>query len=327
MITAIEQALQRCNPDKFANLCRLYLAYRFPIINATGLVIGKEKSKKGTPDNFIPDSDNYIFNEVTTIDKKQLIEKLKGDISHCFNQKDIPKDKIVRIILICNQEITTKIQEELNLYKNEINRFTKLEVIGLDALATIIFRDFPSLAREIGLTIDTGQILEMSEFITQYEKSKFATPLSNTFYNRTDELTKGEQFLNKSDFLLITGQAGVGKTKFSLELAEKFVLGNSDFIVKYIRNNNQLIWEDLKVQLIKNKKYLIVVDDANKLKSNLSSIITFKNEFKDGNIKIVLTVRNYLKNEVEKELKEHELIELANFDKTELSKILSSPEL
>ena len=73
MITAIEQALQRCNPDKFANLCRLYLAYRFPIINATGLVIGKEKSKKGTPDNFIPDSDNYIFNEVTTIDKKQLI--------------------------------------------------------------------------------------------------------------------------------------------------------------------------------------------------------------------------------------------------------------
>ena len=73
------------------------------------------------------------------------------------------------------------------------------------------------LAREIGLTIDTGQILEMSEFITQYEKSKFATPLSNTFYNRTDDLTKGEQFLNKSDFLLITGQAGVGKTKFSLE--------------------------------------------------------------------------------------------------------------
>lgn len=326
MITAIEQALQRCNPDKFANLCRLYLAYRFPIINATGLVIGKEKSKKGTPDNFISDGDNYIFNEVTTIEKKQLIEKLKGDIRHCFNQKDISQDKIVRIILICNQEITTKIQEELNLYKNEINRFTKLEVIGLDALATIIFRDFPSLAREIGLTIDTGQILEMSEFITQYEKSKFATPLSNTFYNRTDELTKGEQFLKKSDFLLITGQAGVGKTKFSLELVEKFIQSNSDFIVKYIRNNNQLIWEDLKVQLIKNKKYLIVVDDANKLKSNLSSIITFKNEFKEGNIKIVLTVRNYLKNEVEKELKEYELIELANFDKTELSKILSSPE-
>lgn len=251
MITAIEQALQRCNPDKFANLCRLYLAYRFPIINATGLVIGKGKSKKGTPDNFISDGDNYIFNEVTTIEKKQLIEKLKGDIRHCFNQKDISQDKIVRIILICNQEITTKIQEELNLYKNEINRFTKLEVIGLDALATIIFRDFPSLAREIGLTIDTGQILEMSEFITQYEKSKFATPLSNTFYNRTDELTKGEQFLNKSDFLLITGQAGVGKTKFSLELVEKFIQSNSDFIVKYIRNNNQLIWEDLKVQLIK----------------------------------------------------------------------------
>lgn len=46
MITVIEQALQRCNPDKFANLCRIYLVYRFPIVNATGLVVGKEKKKK-----------------------------------------------------------------------------------------------------------------------------------------------------------------------------------------------------------------------------------------------------------------------------------------
>jgi hypothetical protein len=326
MITTIEQTLLSCNPDKFANICRLYLGYRYSIVNPTGLVVGKEKSKKGTPDNFISDNGNYIFSEITTIDKNQLVSKLKKDIDHCFNQTDISSDKIVRIILICNQEITTKIQEELNIHKNTFNRFTVLEVIGLDAFATIIFRDYPSLAKELGLSIDTGQILEMNEFIIQYEKSKFATPLSNAFYNRADELSKSVQFLNKSDYLLITGQTGVGKTKFSLELVKQFIENNSDYIVKYIRNNNQLIWEDLKVQLIKNRQYLIVVDDANKLKSNVASIINFKNEFTEGNIKIVLTVRNYLKNEVEKELKEYELIELSNFDKTELSKILKSPE-
>lgn len=326
MITTIEQALLSCNPDKFANICRLYLGYRYPIVNPTGLVVGKEKSKKGTPDNFISDNDSYIFSEITTIDKNQLVPKLKKDIEHCFNQSDISSDKIIRIILICNQEITTKTQEELNDHKNSFNKFTKLEVIGLDAFATIIFRDFPSLSKELGLTIDTGQILEMNEFIIQYEKSKFATPLSNAFFNREPELEKSIELLKQYDFLLITGQAGVGKTKFSIQLVSNYLKSNPEYIVKYIRNNNQLIWDDLKIQITKNKKYIIVVDDANKLKSNLTSIINFKNEFNSGDIKIIMTVRNYLKQEIEYQLKENGLIELANFDKSELAKILQSPE-
>ncbi|REG99796.1 nSTAND3 domain-containing NTPase [Flavobacterium aquicola] len=326
MITSIEQALLSCNPDKFANICRLYLGYRYPIVNPTGLVVGKEKSKKGTPDNFISDNDSYIFSEITTIDKNQLVPKLKKDIEHCFNQNDVSSDKIIRIILICNQEITTKIQEELNEHKNSINKFTKLEVIGLDAFATIIFRDFPSLSRELGLNIDTGQILEMSEFIIQYEKSKFATPLSNAFFNRESELDKSIELLKQHDFLLITGQAGVGKTKFSIQLVSNYLKSNPGYIVKYIRNNNQLIWDDLKIQITKDNKYIIVVDDANKLKSNLTSIINFKNEFNSGDIKIIMTVRNYLKQEIEYQLKENGLIELANFEKSELAKILQSPE-
>lgn len=324
MITSIEQALLRCNPDKFANICRLYLAYRYSIVNPTGLVIGKEKSKKGTPDNFIYDNGSYIFSEITTTDKVKLIPKLKNDIKHCFNQSDISSDKISRIILICNQEITTKLQEELNNHKNSFNKYTNLEVIGIDAFATIIFRDFPSLARELGLNIDSGQILEISEFVTQYEKSKFATPLSNAFFNREKELDKGIELLNKYDFLLITGPAGVGKTKLSIQLVTDYLKNNSQYIIKYIRNNNQLIWDDLKVQLTKNNKYIIVVDDANKLKSNLTSIINFKNEFTSGDIKIIMTVRNYLKHEVESQLRENGLIELANFNKAELSKILQS---
>ena len=326
MITAIEQALQRCNPDKFANICRLYLAYRFPIVNATGFVVGKVKSKKGTPDNFITAGDNFIFNEVTTIDKKLLVAKLKKDVKHCFIQKDIPIASISKIILICNQEITTAIHKEISDYKNTFHNIASLELIGIDAFATIIFRDYPSIARDLGLPIDSGQILEMTDFITQYEKSKFATPLSNAFFNRKNDLQKGLELLQISDYLLITGSAGVGKSKLSIELASKFNNSSPEYLVKYIRNNNQLIWEDLKVQLIKDKKYLIVIDDANKLKSNLSSIIHFKNEFEDGSLKIIFTVRNYVKREIESELKNYEQIELKNFDKKELAVILQSPE-
>jgi hypothetical protein len=85
-------------------------------------VVGKEKKKKGTPDNFIPDGDYFIFNEVTTIDKKEFVKKLKDDVKHCFTQKDIPIASISKIILICNQEITAIIHKEISDYKNTFQK-------------------------------------------------------------------------------------------------------------------------------------------------------------------------------------------------------------
>lgn len=327
MITQIEQKLSSCNADHFANLCRLYLAYRYDIVNSTGFVLGKEKSKKGTPDNFIAFKDFYIFNEITTTDKTRLIPKLKQDIKHCFNQKDVPTEKIIKIILICNSKITVSIQEILNTYKNAINSSVELEIIGIDAFSTIIFKEYPSIARELGINIDTGQILGISDFVSQYEKSKFSTPLSNHFFNRNEELKQAVSFLEKTDFLIISGQAGVGKTKFSLELAKNYTDKNPNYIVKYIRANGILdIWEDLKTQLIKDNSYLIVIDDANKLKSNLDLIINFKNSFITDNIKLIFTVRNYVKDEIQILLNNYNIIELKGFNKEELRSILQSPD-
>lgn len=326
MITLIEQKLASCNGDKFANLCRLYLAYKYDIVNSSGFVLGKEKSKKGTPDNFIPCKDFYIFNEITTTDKKRLLPKLKQDIEHCFKQQDVPAEKILRIILMCNNKITTAIQEELNAYKNTINHSVELEVIGIDAFSTIIFKEYPSIAKELGVNIDTGQILSLSEFVSQYEKSKFATPLSNQFFNREEELKQSILFLERNDLLIISGQAGVGKTKFTLELVNKFI-ENAEYSIKYIKANGVLdIWEDLKIQLIQGNNYIIVIDDANKLKSNLDLIINFKNDFNKSNIKLIFTVRNYVKNEIQRLLVSYNLIELKNFERDDLIKILQSSD-
>ncbi len=327
MITEIEQRLLSCNGDKFANLCRLYLSYRYEIVNSTGFVLGKEKSKKGTPDTFIPVKDFYIFNEITTTDRKRLIPKLKKDIEHCFKQKDINADKIAKIILICNSKISVLDQEVLNEHKNTINSTVDLEVIGIDVLATAIFKDYPSIGKELGVPIDTGQILQSNDFIAQYEKSKFSTPLSNLFFNREKEIEEGIALLEKEDFLILSGSAGVGKTKLSLELVQKFVYKYDDYKIKYIRANGILtIWDDLKIQLIKDNNYLIVVDDANKLKSNLDLIINFKNDFEHGNIKLLFTVRNYVKEEIQNKLKNYNIIELKPFNKEELKTILKSSD-
>ena len=105
MITKIEDSLRQCNGDVFANLSRQYLVYRYSHVFPTGFVLGKEKSKIGTPDNFIPVGDYYIFNEITTKADDTMV-KLKADIGHCFSQKVIPQEKIIKIILICNDSNT-----------------------------------------------------------------------------------------------------------------------------------------------------------------------------------------------------------------------------
>ncbi len=329
MITQIEKQLESINEDKFANIARLYLSYRYNNVLSTGFALGQEKSKAGVPDNFIPLKEGYYtFNEITTVLPEKLKTKLKKDIADCFEQKKIPETKIAQIILICNRKISPELYNELIEHKQKYSN-AKLEVIGIDDFANHIFRDYPSLCIELGIPIDTGQILEVEGFIKQYEKSKFATTLQNTFYNRDEELKQAIEFLNNSNLILINGQAGVGKTKLSLEIAKKFLDDNLEYKIKYIINNaGAPIWEDLKAQLVIDQNYLVVVDDANKLKSNLEFIANFLKEDRRGNIKLILTVRDYVKNEVSKKLEDftYKEIGLTNFNREELAKILTSKE-
>lgn len=327
MITEIEDKLNTINEDKFANAARLYLSYRFNNVLSTGFALGQEKSKRGIPDIFIPlQSDYYCFNEITTVQQKHLKAKLLKDITDCFEQKDIPIEKIAQIILICNRKVSSKLYDELANHKSNYSSVTRLEIIGIDDFANHIFRDYPSLCKELGISIDTGQILEVEGFIKQYEKSKFATTLQNQFYNRENEILSALKSLKDGNLLLIYGQAGTGKTKLSLEIVKRFKDENPDFNLKYIINNNQLIWDDLKTQLTINKNYVLVIDDANKLKSNLDLIANFIKEERKGQIKIIFTVRDYVKNEIFDRFFNYQEIELKNFSREELSKILESKE-
>lgn len=324
MITRVEKELLICNEDKFANICRLYLAYKYSIVNSSGFALGKEKSKAGIPDNFIAYKGFYIYNEITT-QEKGLKAKLKKDIADCFKQTDISNEKIVKVILICNSKINPKLDNELREFKDTLDLSSELEVIGIDALANIIVNQYPSICKELGVPIDTGQILEVESFVSQIEESKFSTTLRNRFFNREDDVKNAIEFLTKGNILLISGQAGVGKTKLSLKIVEEFKELNQEYQIKYIINNGNLdIWEDLNTQILNDKSYIIVIDDANKLKTNLSLITNFiRNK---ENVKLIITVRNYVKVEVEGYLENYSLIELKEFTREELSNILKSSD-
>lgn len=97
-----------------------------------------------------------------------------------------------------------------------------LTLIGLDELGNGIFRDFPILAKDFfGISVDSGQILPLNVFVDKHDANKLSAPLSTEFLFRNDELKKAKAALNSSDVLLVAGPAGVGKTRFALELCRQ----------------------------------------------------------------------------------------------------------
>ncbi|MPT36009.1 MAG: hypothetical protein E2604_13210, partial [Flavobacterium sp.] len=325
MITKIEQALISINSDKFAKICRMFLSYQYTSVMATGSVLAKEKSRKGTPDIFIPTDEGYIMCEVTT-QEDRLEKKLKHDIDHCIGQKGIPLEKILKIILICNSKIKPELYETVQQYKNDVAPMIRMDIIDVDDFATRIYKNYHSIIRELGIPIDTNQIFEPAEFVHQYDRSGFTISLTNQFYNRDAELAIALQGFEEKKIIVLTGDPGTGKTKLSLRVVEEFRSSHPEYRVKYIASNGNLnIWDDLATHLQRDTDYLLVLDDANKLQSNLELILNFKKHF-EKDIRVMMTVRTYVAQQIISGLEDYLKVEVKNFTHGELQHILSSPE-
>lgn len=325
MLTRIQQALIAINGDKFSKICQQYLSYQYDSVMAPGFVLAKEKSKPGTPDILIALENTYVMCEVTT-QADGLEKKLQKDIDHCLIQDGIPMSKILKVILFCNSKVPPALHSTLQDYKNEINARVPLEIIDVDDFSVRILKNYNAIIRTLGIPIDTNQIFEPAEFIGLYEKSGFAISLKNRFYNRQAELEMAMRYLESSDILVLHGEPGVGKTKFSLELSALLRQKQANCLVKYIAANGNLsIWDDLTIQLHQGHDYILVLDDANKLRSNLEHIINFKKGF-SGSIRIIITVRNYVSQSVTSQITNYRELEIKLFTHSELQNILSSPE-
>ena len=78
----------------------------------------------------------------------------------------------------------------------------------------------------------------------------------------------------------------------ALEYAKKHSENNSEKLL-FIRNNGQIIFEDLIDSIDNQGKFFVVIDDANQL-SELNLIVDYANKTNDTfSIKIIITVRDY----------------------------------
>jgi len=309
-LTLIEQKLVTINSATFQTLCDTYLFLReqeLTSINRTGSQTGKEKTISGTPDTFFRLSNGSLWYAEHTTKAEGLVTKIKADIDKCTDEAKtgIPVEEIAKIIICFNSKINPK--EEREIFEYALSKEVRIELIGLDRLALDIFTKYLILSKDIlGIPLDTGQLLPFSNFIEEYNHKggKLSTPLNNLFLNRESELAEIETFLNQSDILIISGPAGVGKTKIALEAANKFLLSNKGYTSFAVAKKDVDIYEDLKIHLNHEEDFVLLVDDANRQLPNFKQILGVFREPRKGSLKLIITVRDYAFQDVYNECSE-----------------------
>jgi|25_taG_2_1085351.scaffolds.fasta_scaffold00765_8 DNA polymerase III delta prime subunit len=328
----IEDKLKQINSAKFQNLCDTYLALRereFSSIQRTGSQYGKEKTVKGTPDSFLRLSDNKLAYIEHTTQTSSLPNKIIEDINKCLDKSITKVDpkRIHKIIICFNQRLS--LEEEVKIQEHVKEQNVHVDLIGIDTLALEILSKHLILAREfLDIKLETGQIQTLPSFVREYNNkaNQLSTPLDNEFFHRSSELKHFIESLKETDLVVISGAPGVGKTKIGLELVEQFLREHPRYNSFVIVKKDIDIYEDLKIQLQKNKDYILLVDDANRQLLNLKQIFGVFKEIRQGRIKLVVTVRNYALPEILKESMglAKEVVDIPKFSDKEITAILES---
>jgi hypothetical protein len=327
-ITQIESALKGIDQANFQTLIYhlLYLQGN-KFIGSPGAVIGKEKTSRGTPDSFFVNEDKYIFVECTTQKKLRkstsFFEKLSKDIDHCFKEDitTIEKGKIEKVILACNEKISVEEYNILDTKVKSYNHNTNFEILNIQNLPLLIF-DIPKLAETyLNIQIIKGHIYPLEQFLLKTEKG-LQPSLTNEFIGREEEIRNCIEALKSYDILLLSGGAGVGKSKLAVKILLE--LSKEDYIPIVIQSSGVSLWDDYQHLFLPNKKYLILFDDANKSITNLNYLLNKLEATQSYLVKVIITSRDYVKKQISLSLENYNYKEfnIAKFKDEEILKII-----
>ena len=297
-LNVIQNAIKELDGGSFQKLfdAYLYKKYQFKNIQPLGVQTGTNKTTKGTPDSFVNNEDGTFILIMYGSVSDDAFSKIKKDILSCFNQDKLvlADDKIDRII--CAYTSTNIHIEQVVEIENMIDG-TKIEMLGLGTLSHDLLINYPFLAAEfLNIPIDTDQIFDKEEFVKRYDKNGMNAPLSMNFLGREEELENLSSSISNSVITLITGSSGTGKTKIALEVCEQFE--RVGWKVLCVKNNGELLYNDVRYFISDKGDYLLFIDDANQTTS-LEYVMNFiANPPDEINIKVILTVRDYAKQRV-----------------------------
>jgi hypothetical protein len=305
----IKQELYGIEQGEFQEVCNRYLLKNYGgELHSPGTMGDKNKTKPGKPDTYLVQADNtYVIAEVTThdrLDKTNFANKLKGDLNSCleFANLGITAKQVRCIVLCCNSSVDLPLREELNQIVAPYN--IPLTLIPLLTLVDFFYSVDKVYARDLwNVPFETGQVLTKEDFINHYGNNHVSTPLNNELFGRAHELAYLKNTLNTNNIALVSGPAGVGKSRLAIQAMDNFIAENESYKAYFILSKPESIIEDLLTFLVPKQSYIILIDDANRQLENVLSVL-YRTIESDIKVKIILTVRDYAKADVEKILGE-----------------------
>ncbi|MFF2885569.1 hypothetical protein [Paenibacillus sp. NPDC057967] len=326
-LTDIKQKILQLDGGAFQELCDAYLfKLGYENVLSLGMKSGTMKTTKGIPDTYFHDpSGKYIFVMYTT-QQSNIYEKIHADIFDClkFEKTGVELSNIAEIICF-HTSATLSAGKSKQLHDLCSSNGVLLQLNGVDELASNLYTRFHGISRDfLGVSISTEQIFNSEEFIFAYDSNGMAAPLSTAFQFREKETIELLTKIEKSSVILITGPAGVGKTRLALECCKTYAFENN-YRLLCVQSNRLPIYEDLKVFLDTPDRYLLMIDDANQI-TGLQHALQYLTKYKQGyDVKIVMTVRDYAKQTTIYDIREFtipDVCTISTFSDEEIKKLL-----
>ncbi|MDZ5253770.1 hypothetical protein [Clostridium sp. LIBA-8841] len=293
-INAIEQAIMGLGGGDYQKLMDSYLykKYKYENITTLGSQTGTNKPTKGIPDSYVKlENGKYIFIMYGTVESTSY-EKLKKDILSCVdkNKVNIEIDKIEEIIC-CHTSTNIHVEQKETL-ENLIPE-VKITLIDISTVSHDLLERFPIIAKDhLSIEIDSGQFFEIDDFIEKYDKSDINASIGMDLIGRVEELNDLVSKIQNNNIMLVIGKSGIGKTRLVIEACRKYSeITNTK--VYCIKNNSNMLYEDLKYYISGSGEYLIFVDDANQTTELQHIIDKVIDPPVNCKVKVIMTVREY----------------------------------
>lgn len=253
--------------------------------------------------------------------RKQGFDLLKSDLKIEINK--IKNEDV--FVLLTNVELLPQESILLNeVFKQNLSPRqpqTRFELWDGAKLFTL-FLQYPILSLWLNEGFETAQLQDYRvAFQSNLENaSEEPSTLNNYFVARENDISQLESFLISSDIMiLVTGEAGIGKTRTVIEFFNK--VSKMEEWLTLVLLNRSIDFDKIRKALSGNKKFIILIDDAHTFSPETIADIKKLAELRKASIKLVLTSRNLEAYTSLKLIKEYEQEKISKIQLSELSRV------